>query len=154
MCIMMSAHQSNTHTHHLYSTVSSKKLALAWWTLYVNHIPLLSICWYCELAETWKPKLKMWIFLASLLNCRSSMDVVFIVFCSLYGVLWTSGPLLSTGWSSKINMSLSAGEGRDMLMGRGRPLMPLTTANMALSKANPAWAAPGLRFTLHNQHPV
>ena len=24
MCIMMSAHQSNTHTHHLYSTVSSK----------------------------------------------------------------------------------------------------------------------------------
>ena len=25
MCIMMSTHQSNTHTHHLYSTVSSKK---------------------------------------------------------------------------------------------------------------------------------
>ena len=25
MCIIMSTHQSNTHTHHLYSTVSSKK---------------------------------------------------------------------------------------------------------------------------------
>ena len=25
MCIMMSTHQSNTHTHHLYSAVSSKK---------------------------------------------------------------------------------------------------------------------------------
>ena len=36
MCIMMSTHQSNTHTHHLYSAVSSKKLTFHWWTLYGN----------------------------------------------------------------------------------------------------------------------
>ena len=76
------------------------------------------------------------------------VEIVFSVF----------GHPLSTRWlyygPEEIYFDPKETEGTCLWMesGRWRLKTPLTTENMALSKA--AAAAAGLRFTLHNQHPV
>ena len=83
------------------------------------------------------------------LDCQTTeWSIVFSVF----------GNPLSTRWlyygSEEIYFDPKETEGTCLWMesGRWRLKTPLTTENMALSKA--AAAAAGLRFTLHNQHPV
>ena len=212
---MMSAHQSNTHTHHLYSAVSSKKLTFHWWTLYGNS--QTSFCWWaCAdviyyhnaiIVDVWYPtnwKTKQnecpSYHCQHICQCHYNCQYLLVYSCSFSKGLWlTAGsdsvrsmlafslcffsqrPLtlnwenqldcqttewsivfsvfghpLSTRWlyygSEEIYFDPKETEGTCLWMesGRWRLKTPLTTENMALSKA----AAAGLRFTLHNQHPV